>query len=371
MDSAYIDLAIGLAVAFLLLSLVVSAANEAIVRVLGVRAKFLWASLRDLLEPSDTEDGKSVNRTPDGVVDIVTFCISPTQDQRPAYRRGPSGTMTAAGGPEELTLVEDLHDRLSAIDFAKRQPVVQDKKVKTTMKTTMSQVPPRRLALALLEVIDGRYDGNVDAFVAALKKAGSPFAGPLKVLVDGSRGDRKMLRDGIEQWFDSEMTRLTAVYRRHVRWVITGLAVLITLFTGFDAIGYADSLLDDQAGREQLVAAVASGNVEQLGTLCEGGSSSPNESSTVDIAECFSSVIGHPALADAFDTSALGVRTGHDAGLVGNWDAWWTQVFNLSHVIGMVLTTVAIMFGAPFWWEVLRRLMGMRTRRPTTSNGTQ
>jgi hypothetical protein len=57
--------------------------------------------------------------------------------------------------------------------------------------------------------------------------------------------------------------------------------------------------------------------------------------------------------------------------LVGNWDAWWTQVFNLSHVIGMVLTTVAIMFGAPFWWEVLRRLMGMRTRRPTTSNGTQ
>ncbi|MGR6921750.1 hypothetical protein ACU635_46530 [[Actinomadura] parvosata] len=50
MASVYVDLALGLVVAFLLLSLLVSGLNEAVVRVLSIRSKFLWAYLRDTLD---------------------------------------------------------------------------------------------------------------------------------------------------------------------------------------------------------------------------------------------------------------------------------------------------------------------------------
>ena len=50
MQSVYIELAIGLVIAFFLLSLLVSGVNEGINRVLGIRAKFLWAYLGDLID---------------------------------------------------------------------------------------------------------------------------------------------------------------------------------------------------------------------------------------------------------------------------------------------------------------------------------
>ncbi|MEV4328791.1 hypothetical protein AB0J37_41675, partial [Microbispora rosea] len=57
--SYYADLAIGLILAFLLLSLLVSGVNEGIVRLLGIRSKFLWAYLRDTLDGAETADGAS------------------------------------------------------------------------------------------------------------------------------------------------------------------------------------------------------------------------------------------------------------------------------------------------------------------------
>ena len=47
-DSVYIDLAIGMAVAFFLLSLVPSGLNEALAFVTRIRSKFLWAYLNQL-----------------------------------------------------------------------------------------------------------------------------------------------------------------------------------------------------------------------------------------------------------------------------------------------------------------------------------
>jgi hypothetical protein len=141
--------------------------------------------------------------------------------------------------------------------------------------------------------------------------------------------------------------------------VIAGIAFVITAFVGFDSMDYAGSLLDDQAKREQLVSAASSGDQEQLRQVCTSAST----------ADCFSSVIGQPALADAFGTSLLRFQpTGNDAKISVNVSTWSKQVFSPGHVPGMAITIVAMLFGAPFWWEVLRRLMGMRTRRPSAAD---
>ena len=48
LDSVYIDLAIGMAVAFFLLSLIPSGLNEALAFVTRIRSKFLWAYINQL-----------------------------------------------------------------------------------------------------------------------------------------------------------------------------------------------------------------------------------------------------------------------------------------------------------------------------------
>ena len=251
-----------------------------------------------------------------------------------------------------------MHERLARIDFATRKPG-------KPAKTTVSQVPPKRMALAVMEVLDGVYNGDLDVFLEALRSARSPFVGPLEAIVADAAGDRDRLRAGIDSWFDSEMVRLTAVYRRHTRWAIGAIASVVTLFVGFDAMQYAGSILEDQAKREQLVAATTRGNQAQLWQLCGEPSADKPE---VDTVECFSSVIGHPALSDAFGTSLIRFHPSGDAKMSVNASSWSKQVRNLAHWPGFVITVVAIVFGAPFWWEVLRRLMGMRTRRPSAAN---
>lgn len=84
--SVYIDLAIGLILAFLLLSLLVSGINEAFVRLLGIRSKFLWAYLRDTLDGS--EDGRSW--IPSKIADVFAKLPFSGNDPRPAHSPDPA-----------------------------------------------------------------------------------------------------------------------------------------------------------------------------------------------------------------------------------------------------------------------------------------
>ena len=49
------------------------------------------------------------------------------------------------------------------------------------------------------------------------------------------------------------------------------------------------------------------------------------------------------------------------------WDvgAWWERVTMMEHWPGFLLTFVALLFGASFWWDVLRRLTGLGSGKST------
>lgn len=384
MDSLYLDLAIGLAVAFFLLSLLASGVNELIVRVLGVRAKFLWASLRDLLDKPPVDRRA---RTPlGGLLGLIRFAVR--VDERPGF-----GHFPAVARPDPAEALDDLtervHERLRGVDIGSRKLSTRAgwQRSDEGRKTNISQVPPDRFATAVLEVVTREFGGDHGRFATALEQGGSPFAAPLRALLaettvpDAAGGDRTdvaRLRQRIEAWFDSEMIRLTAVYRRHVRWVVGLIAVAATWFVGFDAVQYTDSLLDDQARREQMVALASSGDPAELGEVCgaildrdraETAEGEQEPAGDGDPLACFTTIIGEPALSDAFATSLIRVQAEDGQPQVRwNGSAWWAQVSDPGRYPGFLLTVVALLFGAPFWWEALRRLLGMRTRRPTTTD---
>ncbi|MEV5739781.1 hypothetical protein AB0L30_06955 [Microbispora rosea] len=440
--SYYADLAIGLILAFLLLSLLVSGVNEGIVRLLGIRSKFLWAYLRDTLDGAETADGASrLDRILDALKRLgrtprtpSTQAVSPEEgrsrlpaslvgvfarlpfgrDPRPAFSRQPppvespplaaaagsvaaeqmtaeqmtAGQATAAGetvdpahpagqaDPEEtavltvepaadstavgaavgvlppdqgMSMAELLHERLQEIDHAKRG------------RTSIADIPPARFAVAVMEI--ATEHGGVEALMRDLDALKSPFSRPLKAVWDRASHDLEAFRHGVEDWFDGEMERLSLLYRRYVRWVIVALGLVVTLVFSMDSLEYGKTLLRDNAYRSAVTAFGEAGPqaLEPLREQCEPGQ---------DPYACVTDVLSTPAFVKIFTHAPVSVTMDAADGPAWGWHGgdWWQRLTSPAHWPGFLITLIALLFGAPFWWDILRRVSGLRTRTPGSTS---
>ncbi|WP_240197015.1 hypothetical protein [Nonomuraea lactucae] len=341
--SIYVDLALGLVLSFLLLSLLVSGLNEAFVRVLAIRSKFLWAYLRDTMDGSDAE-GRSW--LPARVRDV--FAALPfARDPRPAHSDQPAPP-EAAELPTQETKAEDamtnlLYQRVREIDHPTRG------------RTSIANLPPGRFAVALMEMAAAEERG-VEGLLDKLKAMGSPLHGHLRGVWETAQRDLDRFRQGVETWFDGEMHRLSMLYKRYVKWVVAVLGLFVTLLFTMDGLEYGKTLLRDNAFRAS-VTAVAGAGADAYGALkarCEQSDPVP----------CITDTLSQPALVAMFDHAIVSVSIPEEGDPSVHWNgaAWWNRLTTLSHWPGYLLTYVALLFGAPFWWDVLRRLTGIRSR---------
>ncbi|MEU4534631.1 hypothetical protein AB0G15_07180 [Streptosporangium sp. NPDC023825] len=406
--SVYIDLAIGLILAFLLLSLLVSGINEAFVRLLGIRSKFLWAYLRDTLDGS--EDGRSW--IPSKIADVFAKLPFSKDDPRPVHSSDPAPAVVepmrvdaatvlaaqaaaergseetsegvapqsaageaGAGGspdapadgapadggpvagepPERLAPPVDmtarLYERLQEIDHPKGA------------RTSIANIPPERFSGAVMELVAAE-EGGIDGLLAKLEAINSPLAGHLKGVWEGAQRDLPRFRKGVEDWFNGEMQRLSTLYARYVKWVVFALGVVLTLAFSMDALEYGKTLLRDNAYRAG-VSAIAGGGGDGYAALkdkCAGG-----EIGLAEPYQCVTESLSSPALVKIFDHAIVSITIppdgSADPSFHWNGGAWWDRLVTPGHWPGYLLTMVALLFGASFWWDVLRRLTGVRGDR--------
>ncbi|MEV4104092.1 hypothetical protein AB0J42_27900 [Nonomuraea sp. NPDC049649] len=333
MLSAYLDLALGLVLAFLLLSLLVSGLNEAIVRLLAIRSKFLWAYLRDTLD-DDAPKGRSW--LPSGARDV--FAALPfARDPRPAHETRPAPPEPAA----DDGLTQSLYERVREIDHPTRG------------RTSIADLPPGRFSGAVMELA-ATEPGGVEGLLAKLKDAGSPLHGHLKGVWETAQRDLDRFRKGVETWFDGEMQRLSLLYKRYVRWVVAMLALAVTLLFTVDALEYGKTLLRDNAYRATVTAVTGPEAYGELKARCE----------QADPVPCITDTLSQPALLGILDKAIISVSVPAEGEPVFHWNgaAWWDRLTTPSRWPGFLLTFVALLFGAPFWWDVLRRITGARSR---------
>jgi hypothetical protein len=343
MLSVYVDLALGLVVSFLLLSLLVSGINEAFVRVLAIRSKFLWAYLRDTLDGA----GPAGSWLPAKVRDVFTR-LPFLHDPRPRYSELPAPA-EAGGLPEPQSRADDsvmnlLYERVREIDHAKRG------------KTSIANIPPGRFAVAMMELAAGE-DGDVERFLDKLKAIDSPLYGHLKGIWESAQRDLDRFRQGVETWFDGEMQRLSMLYKRYVKWVVAVLGLLVTLVFTMDGLEYGKTLLRDNAFRASVTAVAEAGPeaYDELKARCTGE----------DPMRCVTETLSQPALVRMLGQALVSVSIPEqgDPGVHWNGGLWWDRLTTPSHWPGFLLTYVALLFGAPFWWDVLRRITGIKNRR--------
>jgi hypothetical protein len=334
-DSSVIDIGIGLVFVFVLLSTAVTAAKE------GLEAIF-------------KRRGKDLER---GIKELIGWSEAATRD--------PNST--------EAKFISSLYNHPFINSLFSGSYIAK----KTS--NLPSYIPSANFALALID-LKSQSEGQAPALVLP-DKVKKGFAAIEKAVDD----DKDKIQKSIEGWYDSSMDRVSGWYKRRTQWWILGIAAVITISVNADSVLIAKRLSTDKTLREAAVSAAqneikkpatqpTSSEMPQSGNTSTEGISGSTERSGDQAIETIRTKLS--------ELDGVGFPIGWDAD-VTQWkkdrqplasfrDAVRFAISTYPHFPGWALTILAIMLGAPFWFDVLNKFMVVRsTVKPAEKSGEE
>ena len=222
-----------------------------------------------------------------------------------------------------------------------------------------SYIPARNFALALMDLAarGSQTDavssdpsgpsislGSVRASILNLR---NPFVQrAVLAAIDSAQGDFDRAVANLEAWYDSSMDRVSGWYKRSTQWLIFGIALAVAIGLNVNTFTIADYLYRNDAVRAAIVSRAERAVAE----------SAPQTATYTDAKRDLESLRlpigwergwGAPmSRAERRSTS----RPGFEA---------WNDVF--APLFGWLITALAATLGAPFWFDVLNRVMVIRS----------
>ena len=308
-----LDVAIGLAFLYFTLSTVCSAIQEFVAGMFGWRAKTLEKAIAQLLH--DPAKAQAFWRDPR----IVALA-------QPVKRKLRKPLIEAADGTPLMTPDGALL----------RKP---------------SYIPARTFALAFFDTVapDAGAGADKSADVIAKAKLGAEhLPGALRhsvldVLAHG-REDIDAVRMGVETGFDHVMERASGWYKRTAqRWLLV-IALVIAAAGNVDTFQIAHRLWKDDTMRAVIVQrAESEAQVSTEGTEDVDAGTLDSVAAAVD------------------DVEALDLPIGWTKGNVPTDDGVHLAWDIVGKILGILVTALALMLGAPFWFDLLGRFARLRS----------
>ena len=238
-----------------------------------------------------------------------------------------------------------------------------------------SYIPARTFALALVDTLPnlgaahavgaqtltGLIDNIPDADVRRV----------LALLLDEAGTDGAKLNKNIEDWFNSSMDRVAGWYKRKTQIANVILAVAVVVVVNVDSLLIVTRLGNDAALRAALVAQ-AQELAKQAPPAAAGqpaGAPQPGTEPKAALDEIDKrigrlSALGLPV--GWTDTSDAGRPWPgwHPAGKpFAEWGGQWLGLVR-QHLLGWLLTALAASLGAPFWFDILKKIITIRSAGP-------
>ena len=253
-----------------------------------------------------------------------------------------------------------------------------------------SYIPAHTFAETLLDIVYRDNALSIDTN-AGLGKA-------LNVLLKEAGNDREKFKKRIEMWFSDSMERVSGWYKRHSQVVSVIWAVIITVALNADTLVITRALWSDPLLRQSVVTRAeqwvrdhppaAAGDEPQPSDAAPPPPLPPYEQADLDFRDASAEFRAAMADLDALqlpigwrpapppsgdedvaeDGAAAGRITRSDdyaswpSGSVfalSSWGRWSATVYH--HLFGWLLTVVAISLGAPFWFDVLNKIVSIRS----------
>jgi hypothetical protein len=420
-DSGILDVAIGLAFVFLLFSLLVSAASELLAAAFKWRAAFLWRGIENLLQDQAARDKLYEHPLIRGLADVVVppAAAGPGVVDWQQGRRGPSYIPSRTFA---LALIYTLREPHAAVDNAigRLQRVTeqfaadpaamvaeigrtvddiiantQNQALKDKLQRLKSTTDPQQLAFLVRTLAAEQADAWISGAAPSLQ-------GALRPLLDEAANDIDRFRENIEIWFNDGMNRVSGWYKRYTSWVHLGIALVLSVLLNVDALNITRTLWREPTLRAAIVNEAS--DFEQSPSLSVVPPA-PLPANATPATLSVNFVAPPPAdqrflaVRDQLTTLGLpmGWRVCTSSALVDqrdlpfwchyewNRDAWADRTPNMTQyviraqdllgfvvqpfvrldgwmmIVGWLLTTAAASLGAPFWFDLLKRFISVRS----------
>jgi hypothetical protein len=306
----------GMVFLFVLISLLCSAINEMLAQFLRLRAKNLEAGLGNLLQSGD-----------------------------------------------ENKLADDLykHPLINGLSKEGQKP---------------SYIPPKNFTLALMDIMTGntgKLPADNKALIETIEKQGlfaKTEAGRSIILLLHEAGDDvEKARKNLEGWYNDAMDRVGGWYKQKTQAVIFIVALIVCTALNIDAIKISQTLWTDIALRQALVEAASSTDIAGLMTQASAeqkpagdaaAAAQPNEPAPVEGSTDNIQQSAKTAGALFERINALHLPIGWKLP-DGQWAfAGFGFMEWLVKIMGILITTFAGSLGAPFWFQLLNKIVDLR-----------
>jgi hypothetical protein len=314
-DLPALDVAIGLVFLYVVLALVCTTINESISTTIGLRARFLQLGILNLLSASSAT-------TKAGIETTKRFYGHPLVQGliRPGRGPDPSLDPTDAGRwwrkppyPSYLpsrTFVAALTD------------IARDAEAK------LGQVDPEEAAAARAR-IEHAAEG-LERSLAALPN--ERLSEAMLALYRSTGNNAAQFQHAAERWFDDAMERVSGWYKRKVQLILFVIATAVVCLLNADTLTAARVFWRDDATR---AAVVTKANAAAQGSAGD-----------VNVEE---------AVKDLDLPLGWELSFGEGSTQLPNDAMSW-----LAKLAGLALTIGAVMLGAPFWFDLLSKIVRVR-----------
>jgi hypothetical protein len=165
----------------------------------------------------------------------------------------------------------------------------------------------------------------------ATEKVGKPLVAMIKV----SGGDVAKLQNSLEDWYNSAMDRVSGWYKYHTQKVLLLIGVVLAVFLNADTVRIVKQLSTDSTLRQSIVAAAQSAKTP------DSAGGQPIEQQIQKAKEQVSQI------------ENLGIPLG--------WPKGFLSAVTPEVILGWLLTAIAVSLGAPFWFDILNKIMVVRS----------
>jgi hypothetical protein len=352
-QNAAIDVAIGLILMYLMLSLLCTAVNEYIATKLSIRANTLRDALTKLIDNPDL---------------LTNF-----------YQHGLIASNSRASGTGSQSTLQAVSN--AAPGDQHPSYLASGTVALAIMGSLLKQTPGSANLTGVQTAIAALPDSKIkDSLEATLLKAGN---------------DIEKLEKGIATWFDDAMDRLSGAYKRKMKWIAMLIGLVVAIAFNADSFKVATTLWNDPDRRASTIAIATDiskkdfAEFEQAASQKKPGDAAPpaGQKQPGDAAPADGQKqppAGGPPPADPKqqgngktpDSNKLGKAIENTERALRSLPIGWDcpvkddkSVDYLScawgaitpvHILGWILTALALSLGAPFWFDLLNKFINLR-----------
>ncbi|MEP7108531.1 MAG: hypothetical protein ABI760_11125 [Ferruginibacter sp.] len=414
-DNLALDIVIGLIFIYLLYSLLATVLSEIIATYIGLRARNLKEAVDRMLNDEKEEHKGLLSR----LGDSFKLTKNPKNSRITNFYNHPEIKYLGSTGifkiPSQFKAVSFSKTLLNLLNETGYKTLMLNgnAKMKDPDEGDIKEIPVTQLSkeriIAALDAIiaDHKKETGKEKEKIVLDEETAKYV--LNLWFD-SYGDLVKFKLHLEAWFDRTMEQCLEWYKRKIQIILLILGFMMAWFFNADTFTIISKLSKDDKARERLVSmanAYAENNKEKLtvaevdGTVGERQLQDYNakldsllgvkKELEQDIANA-NSILGLGGWAPDTVNVSVDDKTGNriytpqidrnslseedkkiTSGPIGfDTSKKWSYFFRLfiHHFFGFLITAIAISLGAPFWFDLLNKIMKLRTSVKQDTNST-